>query len=134
MAHGSAPLSLIAEARVFGHDPTPVTLRVVPRSTAWRAGRAARWLAAGAVLAPVVAVLPPHAPWAVGAGAGGVVLALRKWGERFTLVGVDGRCPRCGSILVHSGRTPLRVPHPTACEGCGNPVALHADPDDPTPK
>lgn len=120
--------TVFAEARVFGHEPTAVSLRVVPRSTGWRASRAVRWLVAGAVVAPVVAVVPPHAPWAVGAGAGGLALALRKWGERYTLVGLDGLCPRCGAALEHDGRTPLKTPHRTACDECGNPVALHPDP------
>lgn len=127
MAHPPVPLTVQGEARVFGHDPAAVTLQVVPRTTGWRAGRALRWLAAGVIVAPVVAVLPPHAPWAVAAGTGGVVLALRKWGERFTLVGLEGSCPRCGAPLVHHGSTPLKTPHSTACEGCGNPVALHVD-------
>lgn len=124
-ASGSAVVP--AEARVFGHTPVEVELTLVPRSTGWRAGRAVGFLAAGAVLAPVLAVVPPHAPWAVAAGAGGLVLSLRKWGERFTLRGVQGRCPRCDAALGFDGSTPLRIPHSMSCDACGNAVALHVD-------
>lgn len=127
MASQSDSLSVPAEARVFGHDPTTATLQVIPRSTRWRVGRATRWFVGGAVLAPLVAILPPHAPWAVGAGAGGLVFGLRRWNERFTLVGLEGRCPRCGHALDHEGRTPLKTPHTVTCVGCSNPVALHPE-------
>lgn len=125
--------AVVAEARVFGHDPTEARLRIIPRSTRWRVGRAARWFVGGAVLAPVVAILPPHAPWAVGAGAGGLVLGLRRWNERFTLIELTGSCPRCGAALQHEGRTPLRTPHSISCEECSNPVALHPDLSGVTP-
>ena len=112
---------------MFGHDPRPATLSLVPRSTAWRATRAARFAVIGAVLAPVVAILPPHAPWAVAAGAGGAVLALRKWRERYTLVALDGECPRCDRELATEGVGPLREPHRVSCEGCGNPVEVRVE-------
>ena len=120
--------SVSATAHVFGHDPVTVRLTLVPRSPGWRASRAARYLVGGAVLAPLVAIVPPHAPWAVGAGAGGLVLGLRKWGERFTLTAVDGLCPRCGAPLPFGGATPLKTPHSLGCEECGNPVILRIDP------
>ena len=116
-----------AEARGLGHDPVSVEVALVPRTTGWRLGRAARWWVAGAVLAPVLGVLPPHAPWALAAGAGGVVLGLRKWGERYTLVRLRGSCPRCGEGLAFDGATPLKLPHRVSCDACGNPVVLHLD-------
>lgn len=76
------------------------------------------------MLAPVVGVVPPHAPWAAGAGLGGLVLGLRKWGERFTLQEVEGVCPRCGAALALVGTPPLRTPHTIPCDACGNPVSL----------
>lgn len=120
-------VTLSAEAHVFGHDATAVEVVVTPRSPGWRAGRAARWIVSGLVLAPVVGVLPPHAPWAAGAGLGGLVLGLRKWGERFTLEGIEGSCPRCEAALELVGTPPLRIPHPVPCDGCGNPVSLRID-------
>jgi hypothetical protein len=121
-------VTLSAKAHVFGHEPTPVRVVLTPRSTGWRAGRAARWIVGGLVMAPVVGVVPPHAPWAAGAGVGGLVLGLRKWGERFTLREVEGACPRCASALGLTGQPPLRSPHPIPCDACGNPVSLRIDP------
>lgn len=78
-------------------------------------------------MAPVVGVVPPHAPWAAGAGVGGIVLGLRKWGERFTLQNVEGVCPRCDASLGLTGTPPLKSPHPIPCDACGNPVSLRID-------
>jgi hypothetical protein len=126
--------AVAATASVFGHEPTPVTLGLIPRSTGWRVSRALRYLLAGAVAAPVLAVLPPHAPWAVAAGTGGTLLALRKWRERFTLVSLEGACPRCGAPLEGGGSGPLREPHRISCDACGNPVVVTVEPNDlPSP-
>jgi hypothetical protein len=115
--------TVAAEAVVFGFPPTPVELSVRRRAVGWRAGGAARRLAIFVVIAPVVAIVPPHAPWAIGALATGVILARRRWSERFTLERVEGVCPKCGEPLaVKSGR--LRVPHPVACEACHHQTAL----------
>ena len=78
----------------------------------------------GALIAPLVAIVPPHVPWAAGAGLGGLFLGLRKWHERFTLTDVEGPCPRCGAALVFAGRAPLRQPHSLHCPGCQTPVVL----------
>lgn len=112
-----------AEAVVFGFPATPVELSVRRRTVGWRAGGTARTLAVFVVVAPFVAVVPPHAPWAIGALATGVILARRRWSERFTLERVRGVCPKCGEPLaVKAGR--LRLPHPVACEGCHHQTAL----------
>ena len=106
-----------AEAVVFGFPATPVELSVRRRAVSWRAGGAARRLAIFVVIAPFVAIVPPHAPWAIAALATGVILARRRWLERFTLERVEGVCPKCGEPLaVKAAR--LRLPHPVACEGC----------------
>jgi hypothetical protein len=89
----------------------------------WRAGGAARTLAVCAVIAPFVALLPPHVPWAFGAIGVGGILARRRWSERFTLERVEGSCPKCGAALaVKSGR--LKLPHLVACEACHHQTAL----------
>ncbi len=128
MAAPSSPTTVSAKAQVFGHDPTSVQLTLVPRTTRWRAVRAAPFLVGGIVLAPILGILPPHAPWAVGAGGGGLYMALRKWGERFTFVGVEGICPRCGAGLNLSGAPPLKMPHRIPCDACGNPVSITVEP------
>ncbi len=120
---GTERFTIEAEAIVFGYDNTRASLRVRRRPTGWRVGGAARTLAAFLVLAPVAALVPPHAPWALGALGLGGILARRRWLERFTLEGVQGQCPKCGAPLkVKASR--LRLPHPVACEGCHHQTAL----------
>ncbi len=105
------------EAVLFGFAPQPVAATIRPRTRTWRMTGAARTMGIALLVAPAVAVLPPHAPWLIGALAAGVVLARRRWMERFTLLDVRGACPKCGAALeVRTGR--LRDPHPLACEGC----------------
>jgi MYXO-CTERM domain-containing protein len=106
-----------ARAVLFGFDASPVSLEVLPRSRRWRVVGAARALAVSLVVAPVVAVVPPHAPWAIGALAVGGYFARRRWTETHTLAGVDGACPKCGQPF-RAKPSRLRRPHPLECEGC----------------
>jgi len=71
----------------------------------------------GLLVAPVVVLVPPHVPWALGALGVGGILARRRWLERFTVLDVDGACPRCGKP-VKGTRGRLRHPHPVLCESC----------------
>lgn len=109
--------SVEARAVLFGFDPSPVALEVLPRTRQWRLVGAARALAVSLVVAPVVAVVPPHAPWAIGALAAGAYFARRRWTETHTLAGVDGACPKCGNEF-QAKATRLRRPHPLECEKC----------------
>jgi len=111
--------SFEADARIqlFGFDPTPATLSLRPRSRSWRVGGAVRTMVVTLIVAPMVAVIPPHAPWLIGVLAGGGFLARRRWREHYTVVGVEGRCPRCGGPLEAPGGR-LRSPHPVLCTAC----------------
>lgn len=102
---------------LFGFDPRAVTLRLLPRSRRWRLLGAGRTMAVALVLAPVAGLVPPHVPWILGVLGVGAFLARRRYEERFTVVGIDGSCPKCGAPLeVPRGR--LREPHPVPCERC----------------
>lgn len=122
MAHGDRPTAdegvrVPARLSIFGYDPAVVDLVVVPRSRRWRMLGAARTMGIALVLTPVAALVPPHAPWALGVLGVGAILARRRWQERYTVVGVEGVCPKCGADLeVGVGR--LRDPHPLPCESC----------------
>jgi len=74
-------------------------------------------MAVALLVAPVVVLVPPHVPWALGALASGGFLARRRWLERFTVLDVEGTCPRCGTP-VKAARGRLRTPHPVLCEAC----------------
>ena len=127
--HDSGALGVDARATLFGFDDQPVRAQVIPRGRAWRVGGAARTFAMFAVVAPFVAVFPPHAVWFLGALTAGGVMARRRYIERFTLVSVEGRCPKCeGELMVKRGR--LKEPHPLPCEGCNHEPALRVPTDE----
>lgn len=126
---GPARISPQARVALFGHEPTPASVELVPRGRRWRAFRALRVLAVALVVAPIVGLVPPHAPWALGALVGGGLLAWRRWQERQTLVGLEGTCPRCGAGLSVDDARRLRRPHPVACEACHHEAALVIEAD-----
>ena len=86
-------------------------------------GGAVRILVLLSVIASFAIFIPPHGVWTIGALTGGLILARRRWLERFTLHSVSGSCPKCKIMLsVKSG--PLRDPHPIACDGCHHTGSL----------
>ena len=122
-AGAGASFAVEADAVVFGLPATQVRARIRRRPRSWRMTGAARWMAIFLVVAPLVAVVPPHAPWLIGALVVGGILARRRWTERFTLEAVGGRCPKCDARLtVKAGR--LRVPHAVPCEACHHEVSI----------
>lgn len=113
--------------RLFGHEATPATVRLLARSRRWRTLRALRVAGVGLLVAPLVTLVPPHAPWALGAVVGTLFLARRRFGETHTLVDMGGPCPHCGEDVAIQAPTRLRRPHPVACEACHHEVTLHLD-------
>jgi len=123
-----ASLEVGGRISLFGYDPTPATLRLRPRSRSWRVGGSVRTMALALLAAPVVGLIPPHAPWVLGALAGGGFLARRRWTERFTVLEVEGTCPRCGEP-VKATRGRLRSPHPVLCESCHYEASVDVPPE-----
>lgn len=120
---GGASFETDATVTLFGFEPSPVRATVTPRSRAWRVGGATRTMVIATVIAPIVAIFPPHAIWPIGALLTGGTFARRRYIERFTLRSVEGACPKCGApIRVKSTR--LRVPHQIACEACNHESLL----------
>jgi hypothetical protein len=105
------------EATLFGFDPTPLHAKITARTKTWRMGGAARTMGLFLVIAPFLAIFPPHAVWPIGMLLTGGMLARRRYIERFTLQAVEGTCPKCGKPLV-SKPTRLRTPHAIPCDEC----------------
>ena len=117
-----------AKALLFGFPPSRVEVRIRPRAPGWRATRAAQMLGIFLVITPVAALVPPHAPWGIGALITGLLLARKRWSERFTLEWIAGLCPKCGEELeVKSGR--LKEPHPLSCDTCHHQSSLKIAPE-----
>jgi hypothetical protein len=109
---------------LFGFPTTKAQVRVLPRTTAWRAGGAILFGVCSLLLAPLVGLVPPHAPWALGALGMGGFLALRRWRERFTILALEGLCPKCGGALGLREGTPLKAVISVPCEGCHHDARL----------
>ena len=127
MAETPLGVSVPARITLFGFDVVQADARIEERSTGWRARRAATALAAGLIIAPAAALVPPHAPWAVGALGIGLVTAIRRWAEKHTLHSLEGACPRCGDDISISRPIRLRHPHPTSCPSCRYELAISVD-------
>lgn len=115
---------------LFGHPSTPARLTVRARSRRWRLRKALVPLAVALVVGPVVAIVPPHAPWVLIALAAGGLLAWRRWKEDYTVVDFRACCPRCDADLHVPSGTPLRFPHPLTCDACRHEPVLKVDPDE----
>jgi hypothetical protein len=115
--HVEGSFQVPAKATIFGFDDAIVRAVIIPRGRAWRAGGAARTMGVFVVVAPFVAIVPPHVVWLMGALATGAFLARRRYVERFTLVSVDGACPNCGTKLSVKP-TRLLTPHQIPCDTC----------------
>ncbi len=82
------------------------------------------------IVAPLVALIPPHAPWAVAALAIGATITRRRWLERHTVQSMSGDCPRCGTPLRVARPTRLRHPHAISCETCHHEPLLKVNLND----
>jgi hypothetical protein len=115
-------------AALFGFQPSPVEVTLRRRARSWRVGGAARTMGVAVVVAPVVAIVPPHAPWLIGVLAVGGILARRRLHEHFTVTAVRGACPKC-EAQISSGAGRLRTPHPLPCEACHHDATLRLPED-----
>ena len=79
------------------------------------------------IVAALVALIPPHAPWAVAALGIGATITRRRWLERHTVRSMSGDCPRCATPLSVDRPTRLRHPHAISCETCHHEPLLTLD-------
>ena len=109
---------------LFGFADKTAQLDVLPRSLRWRVLRTGLFFCGALVLAPVVGLVPPHAPWVVGVLGIGGFLGLRKWRERFTILSFRGGCPKCGGALSIPTGIPLRPVMTVSCDSCKHDSSL----------
>ena len=125
----SSNAGILVPARItlFGFDVVPANARIEARSVGWRVLRASIALASGLIVAPVVFLVPPHAPWALAALGISLLTARRRWAEAHTLHFFEGACPRCGEGVSISRPARLRHPHAISCPSCHYESALSVD-------
>lgn len=116
-----------ARLACFGAPSTSARVELIARPFSWRLTRALLAGAIGLGLAPVVAILPPHLPWAGAALIGGGVIARGRWAEHYTLRRVSGTCPRCSGTIEVEPQRRLRTPQTVTCAHCGETVLLEVD-------
>jgi len=112
---------------LFGFPSTEAVLQVQPRSRGWRWTRAGLFLGGGLLAAPVVGLVPPHAPWVVGVLGLAGFLGVRRFKEKFTVLSFHGTCPRCGEALALKAGVPLKSAMAVPCGACGHDPRLEPD-------
>ena len=123
----SDTLSVQGVLRLFGHDDSRADLTLIPRSTAWRGVRAGPLAGGGLALAVPLVLLPPHGAWSLAVAVTGLVLGGRKWSEHFTLVKLEGPCPRCGETIVLEGPARFKNGAGIDCAACNHTSKLSVD-------
>ncbi len=126
---GSAAAGVSVPARItlFGFSPVEGGASIEPRSVQWRMRTTLTSLGVALLIAPLLALVPPHAPWALGALGVGAATARRKWLEVHSLRSIEGTCPRCGSEVSLAKPVRLRHPHTVPCDGCKFELSVHVE-------
>lgn len=112
---------------VFGLPPTAAKLSVAGRPKSVRTLRTAMALLGTALVAPLAFLIPPHAPWGVGALLGGILTARRQWLHTRTVLSLDATCPACEHALELPSGGRLRSPHSLSCQHCHQAVLIRFD-------
>lgn len=116
-----------ARLACFGAESTPARVTLILRDVSWRTTRGLLALGIGLGLTPVVALVPPHVPWAAASLMGGILVARNRFREHATLLHVVGTCPRCRAALEQKSRKRLERPHTVTCGACGESVLLECE-------
>lgn len=107
-----------ARLSLRGHEPQPAALSLDFRPPRTRAIRAIGILVGFWILTPIVALLPPHIPWALLAFFAGIYFAIRQWRGEYEVGSFDGKCPRCSSPLKLEPGARIKIPYQMACYQC----------------
>jgi hypothetical protein len=119
--------STSARLSLRGHEPRPALLEVEYRSPKTRITRALLTLLGFWLLAPLVAIIPPHIPWALLAFVAGIYLAVKQWTGEYVVQRFEGQCPRCETPLPLPPGTRIKLPHRMVCFQCHHEPLLQVD-------
>lgn len=119
---------LPARLTLRAHDAHPAELEVRSVPARKRRTRALLYLFGFWVLIPVVAFIPPHIPWVLGAFALGIYFFYRNWTGEYVVQHFEGTCPRCGQPMGIEAGSKIRLPHKMNCTECHFDPVLEAAP------
>src|SRR5690606_40965838 len=91
MTAPTGPTTPPARLTLFGFTPVPARVRAIHRPRSLRLSRALLWLVGCWVLAPLVALVPPHFPWALTAFGAGIYLARTNWRGTYEIQSLEDR-------------------------------------------
>jgi hypothetical protein len=75
----------------------------------------------------LLAILPPHAIWAMAGLVAGTSFATLKFLERYTLESFEAVCPHCGAGVASDGRSRLKARSTVTCDACHRASELVVD-------
>ncbi|HEX7120586.1 MAG TPA: hypothetical protein VF212_17470 [Longimicrobiales bacterium] len=107
-----------ARMTLFGFKAVPARAEVVHRPRPVRVSRALLYLAGCWALMPIVAIIPPHFPWAIAAFGAGIYLAWTNWRGTYEVRSVEATCPSCGGALTVKAGAKISLPHKIVCYAC----------------
>lgn len=107
-----------ARLTLFGHPSVPARVELVHRPTSERLTRALLYLLVCWALTPVVALVPPHIPWILGAFGAGIYFAWTNWRGTYEVRSAEAECPGCGDTLTLKPGARIRTPHKMPCYSC----------------
>jgi hypothetical protein len=112
-----ARLRIDARLSLFGAESRAAVLDVTARPRSQRLTRTLVTAGGALLVAPLVALVPPHLPWALGALGFGAWRARGEWRGDYLLHAFAGSCPRCGAPLEVADRY-ITLPAALTCYGC----------------
>lgn len=116
-----------AQLSLRGHEPKPADISLERRSRQTRMTKSVLSLVGFLILAPIVALIPPHIPWVILAVAAGFYFAYRQWTGEYVVHGFKGECPRCGNSLEIKPGSKIKLPMDMDCFQCHHQPTLEVD-------
>lgn len=113
-----------AALRLRGHEAKPAEIQIEKRPRQTRMTRSILTLVGFLVLAPVVALIPPHIPWVLVALFMGGYLAWKQWAGEYIVHSFSGNCPRCDAELKIDPGSKVGLPLEMDCYSCHHKPTL----------
>ena len=129
--HSDARALKRARLTLFGYAPTEAKTEFRPRPRSERLTRALLYSGGWILVTPVVALIPLHVPWALGALGAAGYFGWSHWRGTYEVKHFEAACPACGEPLTLKPGTRLRLPFGLTCMGCHRESTLDSGGEPP---